>query len=515
MDDLSRYISYDRRRALLNGEDVPTQTRGAALFADISGFTALTSMLLKTLGPKRGPEALTRHLNQIYDSLIRSVHRYGGSVVNFSGDGIICWFDEQQGDAVTTGRAVACALVMQAHMKKICLLQPLTNQKIDVKIKIAIAAGSVRRFQVGDPTIQYIDVLAGKTIDRMAAAEQLAQAGEIVVSAEVIAQLGKAVKVGAWRVVPDATTGITQHFATIEQLCPDISAPDIQKIDVPPPPAHISSSPHNTEAAIENRLRLWLLKPVYERFAPGGDRFVAETCTAVPLFLKFTGIDYEDDEAADQKLDAYIRLVQNVLAHHEGHLVQVTIGDKGSYLYAVFGVPATGDTNDANQALAAALALRSLSTKLDFIEAVKIGLSRGRLRVGAYGGTTRRTYGVLGKAANTAAWLMSQAHPNQIVTTAPFIEAIASDDYTIRPLGAVPCKGQRELLPIFAIDRNHKLFRFDHLSREISTQIVERSAERSILGEPLSAANQTDYHQAIIGSEDRATPGHVTDVASA
>src|SRR3990172_618634 len=87
------YIPTDRLYALADGQTLPNRTHGAALFADISGFTPLTEALTRELGPQRGAEELTRHLNLVYDALIDELHRYGGSVIGFSGDAITCWFD--------------------------------------------------------------------------------------------------------------------------------------------------------------------------------------------------------------------------------------------------------------------------------------------------------------------------------------------------------------------------------------------------------------------------------------
>ena len=94
MELLSVYIPMDRRQAMVRGEDLPGHTRGAVLFADISGFTPLTEALLQALGPRRGADELTRQLNQVYDALIGEVHRYRGSVLTFSGDAITCWFED-------------------------------------------------------------------------------------------------------------------------------------------------------------------------------------------------------------------------------------------------------------------------------------------------------------------------------------------------------------------------------------------------------------------------------------
>ena len=58
----------------------------------------------------------------------------------------------------------------------------------------------------------------------------------------------------------------------------------------------------------------------------------------MPLFLRFGGLDYSRPTAAT-RLDTYIRWVQGILAAYGGSLLQITVGDKGTCLYAAFGVP--------------------------------------------------------------------------------------------------------------------------------------------------------------------------------
>ena len=74
MESLAAYIPMDCRQAMVRGKDLPDRTSGAALFADISGFTPLTEALVKELGPRRGVEELTRQLNLVYGALIAEVH---------------------------------------------------------------------------------------------------------------------------------------------------------------------------------------------------------------------------------------------------------------------------------------------------------------------------------------------------------------------------------------------------------------------------------------------------------
>ncbi|HEY2818332.1 MAG TPA: hypothetical protein VGK44_14500, partial [Casimicrobiaceae bacterium] len=103
--DPEAYIPGDRRRALARGVRMPDRVRGAALFADISGFTPLTEALAQELGSQRGAEELTLHLNRVFHALISELDRFGGHVIYFSGDAITGWVDDDDG-----ARATSCAL---------------------------------------------------------------------------------------------------------------------------------------------------------------------------------------------------------------------------------------------------------------------------------------------------------------------------------------------------------------------------------------------------------------------
>jgi len=69
-DNPEAYIPNDRRRALASGERMPDRVEGAALFADISGFTPLTEALAREFGPQRGAEELTSNLNRVFHAII-------------------------------------------------------------------------------------------------------------------------------------------------------------------------------------------------------------------------------------------------------------------------------------------------------------------------------------------------------------------------------------------------------------------------------------------------------------
>src|SRR5690606_14582055 len=123
-----------------------------------------------------------------------------------------------------------------------------------------------------------------------------------------------------------------------------------------------------------------------------------------------------DQTAAGAQLDDYMRWAQGVVQQHEGAIIQLTLGDKGAYFYAAFGAPIALD-NAIQHALLAALDLTQQATALGFVEQTQAGVSYGLMRAGAYGGPTRRTYGVQGEEVNTAARLMALAGTGEVLVT--------------------------------------------------------------------------------------------------
>ena len=420
---LAAYLPMDRRHALARGQTLPDRTTGAALFADISGFTTLTEALVLDLGPQRGAEVLAHHLNIVYDALIAHLHDYSGSVISFSGDAITCWLDGDDG-----ARATACALLMQRAMAGLAAVTTPSGRTVRLAMKAAVATGPVRRFLVGDPAIQVGEVLAGTIMERLAAAEHQAAAGEVVLDPVAAAAVGDRARIAALRV--DEESG--RCFAVVAGLAD------------PPPPCPWPPLADDTLPA--DLVRSWLVPAVQERLLSGQGEFLAELRPAVALFLRFGDLDYDSDDAAGMKLDAYLRGVQRALAIYDGTLLQLTIGDKGSYLYAAFGAPRAHE-DDAARAAAAALALRATPEDCGFIGAVQIGLGWGRMRAGAYGAQTSRTYGVLGDAVNLAARLMQAATPGQILASQE-VRRGAGDAFLWGDLLSLRVKGKAEAVPV-------------------------------------------------------------------
>ncbi len=419
-EDPLAYLPLDRRQALAEGRELPGRTSGSAIFADITGFTALTARLTRSLGLRRGAEELPHHLDQAYTALIEQVHGFGGSVISFAGDAITCWLDGDDGS-----RASACALAMQRAMAGFTQVQLPDGSTAEITVKVAAVNGPVRRMVAGDPDVQLIDVIGGGTLTRLAAAEGVARSGEVIVDEATYRNLQDALTVSEWREAgPD-------RFAVVTAA---------------PSTAVLTSAPVSRRPP-EDTLKRWLLPAVYGRLSAGQGELLTELRPAVALFAGFGGLDYDSAQDAPARLDSFIRRVQAEAVRLDGSLLQLTVGDKGSYLYVVFGAPVSNE-DDARRAVTMALALQQLRLEFGWLDDLRIGINQGTMRTGAYGSPSRRTYGVLGDGTNMAARLMGQASDGQVLVSLE-VRRAAGGAFEWRELEPVRVKGRDEPLPVF------------------------------------------------------------------
>ncbi len=458
-DNPEAYIPSDRRRALAAGVEMPDRVEGAAIFADISGFTPLTEALAEEFGPQRGAEELTANLNRVFHAIITELDRYGGDVIYFSGDAITCWIDGDDGE-----RATACGLAMQGTMDRVGEIVISASSTVHLAMKVAVAVGKARRFLVGDPDIQLIDVLAGRLIDELAAAEHHAEQGDVVLEQSAVESLGDRVEVLEERV--DEDSGRT---------CGVVGRLNVQVEEAP--------APLLDEALDDDVVAEWLLPAVYERIRTGRGEFLAELRPAFPVFVRFTGIDYDDDDHAIEKLDEFVCAAQQIFDSFGGNLLQLTLGDKGAYLYAVFGSPIAHE-DDAARAASAALEVRELEATTAATE-IQIGITHGRLRSGTYGHEARRTFVCLGDAVNLSARLMAKAPPGRIYVSEP-VQTGASDGFAWEQLPDITVKGKAAPVVAYALTGSARRSAGRHTRHLL--QIIGRRVELDRLGAYLEAA---------------------------
>ena len=98
----------------------------------------------------------------------------------------------------------------------------------------------------------------------------------------------------------------------------------------------------------------------------GQPLFVTDLRPATAVFVRLTGLDYDQDDHAVATLAALVSRAQQALQRHGGVLLELTIGDKGSYLYGSFGAARVHEDDPARAlrvqtyALAGTLVARGL-----------------------------------------------------------------------------------------------------------------------------------------------------------
>lgn len=219
-------------------------------------------------------------------------------------------------------------------------------------------------------------------------------------------------------------------------------------------------------------------------------QWVDELRTVTSLFVKLLTIDRADVDAL--QWEAYCKLihgavavVQRELFNLEGVFCQFLQDDKGTILFAAFGLPPYAHADDANRGVLAALAIhRSLAET--GVEA-SIGVGTGPVFTGVVGNSARCEYTVLGDSVNMTARIMGVALKKDVpilCDQATFERCQHS--VTFKELEPVKVKGKDELVAIFApIERKHL---------EGGGTLVGRKKEKMLLARAVLKAFEETLH---------------------
>ena len=417
------------RQILQDGLPPPGQAQwltAATLFTDMSGFTAMTEGLAAA-GP-RGAEELNRTLLMTFTPMINAIHTAGGTVCHFHGDAMSVFFVDDDGQAAV--RALTCATFLQSLMQARAQVQVRgkSGQKLtfDFTMKIGVGYGRCLAMVVGDPSNNLEFVLAGTAVDEAVAAQNEAQAGQVIASQAVLQQAG-------W---PADTL-----FREVTEIAPVPSASS---------PTYWDAHDNDTISRLAAIAPAFIHPNLYERLQDSNTQYVAEHRPITSLFVRFNGIDYDAPDAGTQ-LQHYYQWAQTVIArygHDNVRLNRVLTGDKGSQLHILFGAPVAPDTPD--QALRCAIALQR--EKPDFITHQHIGVAAGRSFACAVGSQNRREYTAVGRVVNLSARL-AQICPNSAVLTDEATAQRASQLVEFETLPPTTIKGFQRPVTLYVATR--------------------------------------------------------------
>lgn len=460
--DLSSFIPNIVKQKLVNQPGIlskPSMERfkAAVLFADISGFTALTERLA-TKGPE-GVEAISHILNDYFTKMVQTIHDHGGDVVKFAGDALLAiWREDEQTNPYL--QAASCALTLQQNLNR---YSPAEN--LYLRIRIGLGAGEAVIAFVGGMMQRWEFVITGDPVAQASFAQANAQPGQVAISPDMREKLG-------------AEAVLDNDGSTLLYL---VSA--ARKIDLSPTFPKISAD----QVAV---LQAYIPRAIVSRLSAGQAAWMAELRRVSVLFIELPGFGQTTREVPDratqlQKLaeaQTVLYTLQQILYSYEGSANKISVDEKGVTLLAAMGLPPFSHSDDPLRAVLAALDSVEKIKKLGFI--CRVGIATGRVFCGSIGSTQRREYTMIGQVVNLAARLkvaasMNPTDLNIFCDTATW-EA-ASQRVIFESLPAVTVKGIDHPVPIYSpVDRLRGSIRSPG-------NLVGRVSEKSALTGPLLA----------------------------
>ncbi len=456
-----------QKRALQNPSPIESPVsedfQSVVLFADISGFTALTEKLAEK-GPA-GVETLAHILNDYFGKIIDVIDEYGGDVVKFAGDALmIIWpLSLDTTDSISeenkrqwTLRAAECSLKIREQ------LLDFKTEEGSLYLKMALAIGVITQVHIGGVFNRWEFVLVGDPLVEVGIANNLANAGDILISPSSFALINDEIDSAP---LEFDMHGEKKKAARLIKLRNSAQLPAGKERIVITDDLRASLSPYIPGSVIN-------------RVAAGQSEWLAELRKVTIIFINLPAAEQILSLDLAQNL---MRAIQRTVYRFEGSLNKISQDDKGIMIDAAFGLPPLAHEDDPLRGVQAAMAIRDELKKLGIQSS--IGITTGRVFCGLVGNNVRRVYTFLGNPVNLAARLMVLGMSQRdvikregiaVLCDQPTYEA-SRDQVEFETLAPQQVKGRNEAVSIF-----HPLHGKKAVLRQ-QTQLIGRQEEKSIL----------------------------------
>lgn len=385
-----RHLEKQDMRSELKVPDTH-QITVVSMFADVSGFTAMTESLAAR-GPV-GAENLAKYLNSYFEQLLRYVSSAGGDVFKFAGDAMLIFWPENRDDTLESllRRCIQCALRIQSHLHKAELAPGVV---LSVKMGIGIGGATIAHLGgVSDGSISRVEYIAvGPALEQAFNSEHQAEAGDVICSPE------------CWTMV--------RKFFDGESVRAGSDFFKVKGVNLPIKLCSRRPSFTRDDAMLHSRMKQYVSRAVWPYLDAHDEFWGSELRDVTVLFINL-GFCEEDlakmlDISGLQKLQAAFALVQQCIYEYEGTINKFLVDDKGSTVIAAFGLPPVTHENDPIRGILASLAICAALMKLDL--KASVGITTGTALCGVVGHQgNRREYTVLGDIVNLSARLMQKA----------------------------------------------------------------------------------------------------------
>lgn len=449
---LVKLVTEDPRPGLVSG----SFRYGTAMFADVSGFTAMSEKL-SALG-KEGAEEVTGIVNDYFDTMLEISARYNGDLLKFGGDALLIFFEGEYGPH----RAVTTAHAMQSAMSRFAQVE--TSQgAFPLRMSIGAGTGPIFLANLGfEEQMEY--AVMGRALANMAQAEDRAVAGQIIVDR---ATRDAANTRAAFKPAGDdfwLLDSISAEATPAEDFAHELEMPLLMMED--DQTALLAQCEKQVTILdglrpfIPQELMRQLIADPQRQTVPGSHRPVTV------MFANFYGIDEiiealgpEHEDAITRILNEHFVTMSRILDRYAGVVNKVDTYAIGHRIMALFGALRARE-DDPQRAVRAALEMNQAlaevnkrtrqilkaipGLKLDFGEAPlkqRIGLNTGFVFAGNVGSSARREYSVMGDEVNLTARLMGVAKEGEVLISQSVVRHV-KHEFTLTEKEPVRVKGK-------------------------------------------------------------------------
>lgn len=171
-------LVQEKLRRPISGYVQGEMLAGSLLFADVSGFTALSERLA-VLGPE-GAERLTTTMNDYFAAMLEIQGWSGGILLKFAGDAMLVYFPRQDDHQQAQWAVRAGVRMLEAISKFGSIETPV--ETVSLKMKVGVATGEFLSASVGSERRMEYGIL-GKAISETMSAESAASgASQLIIN---------------------------------------------------------------------------------------------------------------------------------------------------------------------------------------------------------------------------------------------------------------------------------------------------------------------------------------------
>jgi class 3 adenylate cyclase/tetratricopeptide (TPR) repeat protein len=415
---------------------------GTLLYADISGFTAMSERL-STLG-REGAEQVTEIINRYFGAMLHIILARGGDLFKFGGDALLVYFPRSL-EALEVARDMQHAMSDFTQVKTTIGTFPL-------QMKIGLNSGSIFTARLGTETQRQF-VVTGAAVNATSHAQSIASAEQIIITPEMYAALANDRSLFGFSSAAHGHVALESIHKPIDSAT---RSDVIRSIDL---------FPTNDIDALRSITRLidrlipYLPIGLLPRLIsdPSQPKASSEHRLVGVLFANFVGatelIERSGPDQADriaEEFNRYLVHMQAAISKYDGVINKIDLFDRGDKLLALFGAPISHE-DDAERTVRAALKMQSSEKEAGaLLISQRIGVNTGVVFAGEVGSSERREYTVMGDVVNLSARLMSAAADGEMLLSSAMRRKV-SPFFEIADRGTVSVKGKSAPVPIYSV----------------------------------------------------------------